>query len=211
MGLDWDLPAYPPASQDDGEPLRVQVGLDEPNAPTPAHAFRQQGLEFRNSGQWNQALATYAKAIEMGPRSAEAHNDLAWLLATCPEAEIRDPGRAVELAKKAVELTPKQGNHWNTLGVAQYRVGDSKAAIEALTQSMGLRKGGDSNDWFFLAMARWQLGDQAEARLVRQGRRLDGEPSPPRLAAAPQRSRGTDEDWSPESRIRSRRTKPTPR
>ena len=29
---------------------------------------------------------------------------------------------------------------------------------------MKLRKGGDSNDWFFLAMAHWQLGNKPEAR-----------------------------------------------
>jgi hypothetical protein len=29
---------------------------------------------------------------------------------------------------------------------------------------MELRKGGDSFDWFFLAMANWQLGKKEEAR-----------------------------------------------
>ena len=29
---------------------------------------------------------------------------------------------------------------------------------------MELRKGGDSNDWFFLAMAHWQLSDKEQAR-----------------------------------------------
>ena len=55
------------------------------------------------------------------------------------------------------------GNNWNTLGVAQYRAGDWKAAITALDKSMELRKGGDSFDWFFLAMAHYQLGDKKEA------------------------------------------------
>jgi tetratricopeptide (TPR) repeat protein len=65
---------------------------------------------------------------------------------------------------KAVELEPKQGISWNTLGVALYRAGDWKAAIEALNKSMELRNGGDSSDWFFLALAHWQLGKQEEAR-----------------------------------------------
>ena len=42
--------------------------------------------------------------------------------------------------------------------------GDWKAAIAALEKSMELRKGGDSNDWFFLAMAHWQLGEKDKAR-----------------------------------------------
>jgi len=40
----------------------------------------------------------------------------------------------------------------------------SKAAVAALETSMKLRQGGDSIDWFFLAMAHWQLGDKEEAR-----------------------------------------------
>jgi tetratricopeptide (TPR) repeat protein len=47
---------------------------------------------------------------------------------------------------------------------AHYSAGDWKAAIEALKKSMELRKGGDSFDWFFLAMAHWQLGEKEQAR-----------------------------------------------
>jgi hypothetical protein len=48
--------------------------------------------------------------------------------------------------------------------VARYRHGDDKEAIADLEESMRLRKGGDSFDWFFLAMAHWRLGDRDEAR-----------------------------------------------
>src|SRR5262249_14075756 len=68
------------------------------------------------------------------------------------------------VAKKAVELGPAHPDYLNTLGVAHYRAGDWKAAIAALEKSMELRKGGDSNDWFFLAMAHWQLGEKDKAR-----------------------------------------------
>jgi WD40 repeat protein/serine/threonine protein kinase/tetratricopeptide (TPR) repeat protein len=91
-------------------------------------------------------------------------NNLAWFLATCADAKLRNPSEAVTLAKKAVELDPKNGMWWNTLGAAHYRAGDWKAAIEALNKSMELRKGGDNFDWFFLAMANWQLGKKDEAR-----------------------------------------------
>jgi WD40 repeat protein/tetratricopeptide (TPR) repeat protein len=111
-----------------------------------------------------EALEMFRGLLQMTPQVAETLNEVAWLLATCPEAKIRDPGRAVELTKKAIELAPKEGTYWNTLGVAHYRAGDWKAAIEALTKSMEYRNGGDSADWFFLAMAHWQLGDKTQAR-----------------------------------------------
>src|SRR4030095_12121793 len=86
------------------------------------------------------------------------------ILATRPEANLRDPKEAVALARRAVDLKPEEGNYWNTLGVAQYRADEWKASSAALEKSMELRKGGDCNDWFFLAMAHWQLGENDKAR-----------------------------------------------
>jgi tetratricopeptide (TPR) repeat protein/WD40 repeat protein len=91
-------------------------------------------------------------------------NNQAWLLATNPDAKLRDPARAVELAQKAVDLCPKHAMYRNTLGVAQYRAGSWKQAVAALDKSMELGNPPHRLDWFFLAMAHWQLGDQALAR-----------------------------------------------
>jgi serine/threonine protein kinase/Flp pilus assembly protein TadD len=95
---------------------------------------------------------------------ASIHNELAWLLATCPELNYRNPGQAVAAARKAVEIAPEKGDFWNTLGVALFQAGDWTMALAAFSKSMALRKGGDSFDWFFLAMAHWQLGEREDAR-----------------------------------------------
>jgi tetratricopeptide (TPR) repeat protein len=50
------------------------------------------------------------------------------------------------------------------LGVARYRAGHWKAAVQALEQSQKLREGGDAFDWLFLAMAHQKLGDADQAR-----------------------------------------------
>ncbi len=118
---------------------------------------------YQSLGLGKQALADFEHRIEIDPDQSVANNNLAWFLATSCDASLRDPKRAVALARKAVELSPKEGTHWNTLGIAHYRAGDWKAAIEALTRSMDLGKGGDPNDWLFLAMAHWRLGDKAQA------------------------------------------------
>jgi tetratricopeptide (TPR) repeat protein len=118
--------------------------------------------------EFHQAIAAYAKAIELAPDNAMAHNNLAWLYATCLESELRDPTEAVALAKKAVELRPTEGSGWNTLGAAQYRAGDWQAAVDSLTKSMELRQGGDAEDWYFLAMAHCRIGNMEEARKWRQ-------------------------------------------
>jgi serine/threonine protein kinase/Flp pilus assembly protein TadD len=135
---------------------------------------------------YDKARADFDKAMELvegGTTDADTLNEVAWLLATSSAAEFRDPKRAVALATKAVELAPKGRLIWNTLGAAHYRAGDWKAAIiwntlgaahyragdwraaiTALEKSMELGQGGDALDWFFLAMAHWQLGNKEQAR-----------------------------------------------
>jgi tetratricopeptide (TPR) repeat protein len=143
-------------------------------APNSADYHCNLGNALRGQGKREDAIAAYRKAIELyqkHPRGQNARsglagllNGLAWTLATDAEPARRDPARAASLAKEAVELEPLQGGHWNTLGAAQYRAGNWKDAIAALEKSMELSKGGDSSDWFFLAMAHWKLGEKDKAR-----------------------------------------------
>ena len=114
--------------------------------------------------KWDYAIAVHTDAIQLQPGKSTTYNALAWLLATCPDQQVWKPARAVELATKAVELAPKDGAYWNTLGAAHYRAGDYRAAIEALGKAMEFRSGGDAFEWFFLAMAHWQLKNSDEAR-----------------------------------------------
>lgn len=118
-----------------------------------------------NSQKPAEAIARYQTAIKLDPKYARAHNDLAWLLATCPELNLRDPAQSLALAIRAVELAPNEGSHWNTLGVAHYRAGNWPAAIRSLKKARELLK--DKHfSWnaFFLATTYWQLGNEEEAR-----------------------------------------------
>ncbi len=132
-----------------------------------------------DSGRWAEAEAEYRKAVKImeeqarRPRvsgkgrasmAAGTYNAFAWFLVTRPDVLSRDPIKAVALAKKAIEISPQAGSFWNTLGIAHYRAGEWNAAIAALEKSMKLAKGGDSADWFFLAMANWQLRQKQQAR-----------------------------------------------
>ncbi|HJT33051.1 MAG TPA: tetratricopeptide repeat protein [Pirellulales bacterium] len=116
--------------------------------------------------QYDKALADYSKAIELGDRNADVLNQMAWLIVSCADGGFRDANKykAVQLAMEAVALAPAAGFYRNTLGKAHYRAGNWQEAVAALEKSMELCNGGDSFDWFFLAMAHWQLGDKEVAR-----------------------------------------------
>jgi serine/threonine protein kinase/Flp pilus assembly protein TadD len=91
-------------------------------------------------------------------------NNFAWLMVIQPKPPFGDAKQGLEFAKLAVAKAPENGELWNTLGVAHYRTGNWLEAVNALNQSRALRKGGDSYDFFFLAMAHWQSGDKEQAR-----------------------------------------------
>jgi tetratricopeptide (TPR) repeat protein len=118
-----------------------------------------------SAGLVEEAENGYRKAAELMPDNAVFYNHLAWLLATCPEPKFRNPSRAVELAKRAVELAPEDPMDWNTLGVAHYRAGNWKEAIANLEKAEALAPGKYlAFNAFFLAMAHWQLGEKDTAR-----------------------------------------------
>jgi serine/threonine protein kinase/Tfp pilus assembly protein PilF len=114
-------------------------------------------------GRPGEAEEVLVVALHQCPDLADAHNGLAWLLATCPDPTHRDPDRALDAACKAVALAPRSADCWNTLGVALFRTGDWRGARGALETGVRLRLKADARDGFFLAMVCWRLGERDEA------------------------------------------------
>jgi serine/threonine protein kinase/WD40 repeat protein len=164
IGLDWDLPPYPPSMPPgDAQPMRVEIDLGEFPHLTQAQAQQHlmRGQEHWMAMQWREAIAQYSEGIELQPNNPAALNNLAWCLVTCPDPQLRDVARAVRLAQKATELAPQDPVTLNTLGVVYYYAGDWTAAIVALQKSEQLEPGRYfSFNAFFLAMAHWQLGNR---------------------------------------------------
>jgi tetratricopeptide (TPR) repeat protein len=122
------------------------------------------GAALAAQKHFDEAVSEYHKAIELLPDPGDI-NTLAWLLSTCAELRIRDPVRALELARVAVEKAPLEGDCRLTLGVAQYRAGKWQDAIASLTKAEELAPEANlAFKGYFLAMAHWQLGHKEEAR-----------------------------------------------
>jgi tetratricopeptide (TPR) repeat protein len=81
-------------------------------------------------GNYGAAIEDYEKALTMDPNAVEVLNNLAWLLATCPDASVRNGPQAIQLAEHACELTGfKTTIFIGTLAAAQAEAGRFDEAI----------------------------------------------------------------------------------
>ena len=118
-----------------------------------------------HAGLHEEAITHYDAALRLGSVvDLSIQHNLARLLATVADPRLRDPQRAVELARQAIEMDSDIPEPWGTLGVALYRTEEYEDAIDALLESVDRQDDGPANDWFFLAMAYWQTDRPDEAQ-----------------------------------------------
>ncbi|HTK77481.1 MAG TPA: hypothetical protein VL371_19610, partial [Gemmataceae bacterium] len=106
-----------------------------------------------------EARDVYEKYVAEWPMDPAGRNHLAWFLVTCPVETLRDSARAVRLAQSAV-IRGERSSFVGTLGAAQYRAGDFRAAVANLDRATRLqdeRLG--TGDQLFRAMAHWRVGN----------------------------------------------------
>ncbi len=85
------------------------------------------------------AINAFQQALRLAPDLAEAHNNLAWLYATCDDPKYRDPRAALDHAQTAVSLTKwTQGDFVDTLAEARFVNGDYREAVEIQKKALAL-------------------------------------------------------------------------
>ncbi len=106
-------------------------------APTHALANFDLGRMYESRQEWGAAEEHYEAALAAQPKLPGAMNNLAWLLATCPEPRRRDGARAVELALAALELTPApEAGLMDTLAAAYAESGRWPEAVESARKAI---------------------------------------------------------------------------
>jgi tetratricopeptide (TPR) repeat protein len=94
-------------------------------------AHYNRGIAYDLKGDYNSAIADFKEVIRLKPDYDGAYNNLAWLLAVCPDARIRNGERAVEYATKACKLSDWKKAAWfGTLAAAYAEAGDFDNAIK---------------------------------------------------------------------------------
>jgi tetratricopeptide (TPR) repeat protein len=115
-------PRYAEAHYNYGIALAAQEQLDAALAeygkaleikPDYAEARINLGNALHRLGRAPEAVAQWGEVVRRQPNNASVLSQLAWVLATSPEAAVRNGARAVELAQRAVQL--RGGGNLNDL------------------------------------------------------------------------------------------------
>jgi tetratricopeptide (TPR) repeat protein len=94
---------------------------------------------FCQKGKLGEAIIQYQMVLQINPADVEVQNNLAWLLATCPQASLRNGDKAVQLARQANELFG--GKHpvvLRTLAAACAEAGRFSEAVEIAQRALHL-------------------------------------------------------------------------
>ncbi len=173
------------ALADNGEPQQaIEVCSSILEATPQGHALRSIACHIR--GAAHKALCDYARAktdfeesLRADPNSLMAMNNLAWLLATCPQDWVRDGATALRLATQACEIS-----HWqkpNCLGTLGAALAETGRFPEAVKMQMRALQSPEYQK---------RHGDKARERLLLYGegrgyREETPKPRGPRMAPAP--------------------------
>ena len=107
--------------------------------PRLTQAYNDLGNAYRRKGMATEAMAYYQRAMALEPPFIPAQMNLAWMLATWPDASVRDGDKAVALAEQADQYSGhKDPRTLRTLAAAYAEVGRFPEASVTAKQAMAL-------------------------------------------------------------------------
>lgn len=122
--------------------------------PKSAASYLARANVWYTKKEYEKAVQDRTEAVRLDPINDRAFNELAWILATCPKASIREGKKAVEYATAACKLTAwKDAADLDTLAAAYAEAGQFAEAVKwqkKALQDVGYAK---------------QYGDESRARL----------------------------------------------
>ncbi len=97
--------------------------------------YENVAMIYHEMGRLKEAIETYKKVIRLDPSRAAALNNLAWIMVTAPDKDLRDRRHALALAKEAVELE-RSPVFLDTLAEAYYENDMIPEAIDTIKEAI---------------------------------------------------------------------------
>jgi len=114
-----------------GKILSRQLALNPDNS----DLYVQVGDFYYDDRKYEKAMVAYENVLKIDPVNVHALNNLAWLLATCPDKAFRNAPRALDLARRAVDLQ-KEAYILDTYAEALYLNNYKRQALAAAKQAL---------------------------------------------------------------------------
>jgi Flp pilus assembly protein TadD len=109
--------------------------------PSDADCHTTLAIALEEKGNPAEAIQHYQKALELAPRSIPTLTNLAWLMATSPDASLRNGRKAVDLAGQADRLVGGTNSLvLRTLAAAYAENGEFANAIRTARSAMRLTR-----------------------------------------------------------------------
>ncbi len=106
-----DLPSVSKdSSSDEFDAMIAKASKVIENDPTDAGAYYHRGQTQSYKGDFAKAVADFGEAIRIDPKFTWAYRRRAWILATCPDSDVRNGESAIRDATTACELNAWQND-----------------------------------------------------------------------------------------------------
>ena len=104
-----------------------------------AEAHVQLAVMLTAQREYQAAVEHYRAALKLKPDAPDILNNLAWMLATCPDDQVRNGAQAIQYAERACELTQnKQPVTLGTLAAAYAEAGRFDEAVATAQKACDL-------------------------------------------------------------------------
>jgi tetratricopeptide (TPR) repeat protein len=108
--------------------------------PSNAEAHYNVGSVLRSRGDLAEAAVQFRQALQLKPDWVPAVASLAWLLATAPDASLRNATQAIRFAEQAADLTGRQdASALDVLAAAYAAAGQFDRAVAVSEAALGMK------------------------------------------------------------------------
>lgn len=128
-------------------------------------AYSNSGTEYYFLGRYAEAARMYQRATELASQDHRVWGNLAdalWQIDARRAEARRDYRHASDLARKGLEINPRDGISWMQLAYYGVRAGDATAADAPMKRAMQLA-GDDPNVHYYAALIAVERGDRTAA------------------------------------------------